>query len=298
MQPHLSLLNTYREISVRVADHVGSVLEETVLIDDERPVPIKVASTAWRTVRRRLGDIDSAIDDFGNAAVTTWTNGSLSEQGQHEQAKAFGLQLDSRLDTATGEVVARVDKILSGLRTAAYPPRPKGGPEAEVALAGIKTDLRMVLENIPAEIALVNRIAALLTRAVADGDDLATWLLASSRWPEDYLESRAAGDLTEALTAEIDRVLDATSAGDLRELRNAYRVVTTPRKGLTALQTLMTGVVPQVSRQLQTWRPSGLRRGLYFNGSDPNSAELTRIAQSGDPATRLEARARDISPAG
>jgi hypothetical protein len=127
------------------------------------------------------------------------------------------------------------DEILSGLREASLPARPEPQDAAQEAkLAGLKTDLRMVLDSYPSD-ALAGPVGERLSSALDRGDALLSWLLASSGWMRDYLVSRRAEDSAASVVAAVDAALDAQHGLGAR-VRRLYRALADPQDGLPILE--------------------------------------------------------------
>lgn len=255
MQPHNPMLDTYRKHTAIVRNTMDSTLQRVE--GESTPKPVRTARRSWEPVSASLETIDQMLADLGEAVFAIAINRDLTEEAKGERYAGQAQVARSALDGTTGEILRQSNEILAQLRTAAYPARPDGEIAAqEAALANIKADLRMVLDPLSDGMYVTQKLGAQLSRALMDGDVLASWLLASTRWPADYLDSRGAGDFEGAWDATVGDTLDAVADGDLAKVRRVYRAVASYERGLPLLETLFVNLLPGIVNDLIGWRPS------------------------------------------
>ncbi|MCW2545830.1 MAG: hypothetical protein JWN96_290 [Mycobacterium sp.] len=252
MQSRNPMLDTYRKLTAQVIANVDPVLPKppAYYLRDEKPpkdsIPPKV-ELAWRPLPEALAQIDAQVSALGEAVFKIATDKNLNEFGKCSQ---ISKQIDlarTTVDALSTQVLDSADRIMNYLRTAAFPARP-GTADAtqEAALAGIKSDLRMVLDPVTSDDDLIVRLTDQLGRALADNNALTTWLLASSHWPEDYLISRRADLKVTHWQSIVAETLDTTTPADIAKVRRAYQVVSDPQTGLPVLSTLLGGFLGQI----------------------------------------------------
>jgi hypothetical protein len=249
-------------LAARVTETFNRVLEpyDDLPFSDPSKRILRGVRNLWSAVPDSLDTIADTLEDLGEGIVEAYTNRSLSAAGQAEAVDKLVTKVRRKIEAASGDVQTRVRQILNDLRNATFPDRPDGDQAGqEAALAGIKSDLKMVcdpttLEDVP------DRLATRLRRALTENDALTAWLLASTRWPHDYIESRsgpgghqqtATQGLYDAKVAEI-----MTSEGDpgLIAARRAYRALADAKSGVPLLELLLRQQLPQVLDELAGWR--------------------------------------------
>lgn len=260
MEPDSPLLRVYQDLVARVLTTVGGAFDSSSA--SSASTPVGLARRTWRPVPDQLQAIHVTLGFLGQAVFTVVTDPTLSDVGRDEALQRTVRAARADIDAATADVLQRCSAIVAGLRTAAFPSRPAGDVSAqEATLAGIKNDLRMVLDAQPDENAIVETGMQLLGRAIADGDQLATWLLASSHWPEDYLASRGAPIGRRLWDGRVAEVLNGATPPELAETRRVYRLVSDGRTGLPVLDVLFNSTLPPILEQITGWRLSHLSAG-------------------------------------
>jgi len=222
------------------------------------PTAVRKAATPWRQATVALDEIHSALTSLAQRAWDIATDRDLTTQATAARITAAAAEARSQVDRLAADVRAKLTQMTDILARAAVPPRPGDTATDEARIQGVKTDLRMVLDAVPAEpAALAERIAALLERAQRDGDQHTVYVLAATRWPADYVAARypAAVEYAERLiTAHIDQVLDRTSGDELAEVRRVYRAVT-GANGVNAITTVL-AQLPSLIGAVSDWARS------------------------------------------
>jgi hypothetical protein len=260
----LPLLNAFRTLSAQVIGNVTAALPagDHYLDDEGRPLPGPAGSLPfmlrglWRTVPAELDGIDGAIVTVGQSILDVASNSELTADARNQRIVAAGDEAWAWIMEHSDAALSTAQQMLDRAQAASYPVRPDTATPAaqEAAMTGLKADWRMILDPV-IEGALVDRLGALLERALSDGDALSAWLLTGSHWPADYLTSRGADVWLPAWTAKIRSVLseaDPTRTGPLA----VYEKIADPQGGLPVLQTLLGGVVAGIFKDLVQWRPS------------------------------------------
>lgn len=256
LQPHNPVLDAYRNLSGNVLDRAGGLLTKSYLLSDNEATPeyLRQAKDQWQFVPSQLAAIETAIEALGEVVLEISFDSRRSAQAKADDLAAATATARAAINAATSDVLTRVTRILDVLRTAAYPARPGAADAAQEArLAGVKGDLRMVWDSVKADGDLLSSIIESLQRSLGDGDDLQTWVIASTRWPEDYLRSRSAELHIPQLQAEIAAALDAHTPRQLTEARRAYSVIADGRDGLPLLEVLFNHL-DDIVTDLASWR--------------------------------------------
>ncbi|MFC8731568.1 hypothetical protein ACFT5B_03825 [Luteimicrobium sp. NPDC057192] len=240
------MLDAFRKIAGTVTETVSSALSNVPFsLTEPGPTALRAAATAWTPVPSAVQAIDATLTRVGKDVFNTATDRNLSAEGKAAQLQVVVSAARTTIEVETNTILTAATKVQSTLLAVAYPARPNPQDAAQEArLAGIKADLRMVLDPTgPGELGA--RAGALLTRAIADKDTLTTWLLASSRWPEDYFVSRGADVALAGWPSTVSSNLNGID-DDLRDVRRAYAAVTQPQRGLPALEVVLRTAVPAV----------------------------------------------------
>lgn len=258
MQPHNPILETYRTLSGNVRELGQGLLTKPFLLSEAQAesAALTRAKNEWLPVPRLLGVIDETISNLGEFVFAAITDGRLTPDAKAQDIASAANASRAAIDEATTEVQRRVGVILDALRSEAYPARPAPSDATQEArLAGIKGDLRMVWDGLEAGGDLVDAIEGSLRRSIGDNDTLTTWLIASTHWPADYLQSRGASEYAQLLDSRVAVVLDGLAPADLAGARRLYLALADGRKGLPVLS-LLFGQLSHVVDDLAQWRPS------------------------------------------
>ncbi|GAA4853328.1 hypothetical protein GCM10023221_36600 [Luteimicrobium xylanilyticum] len=252
------MLNALRQVSATVINTVSGALPDAPTSypsTDRGKEALRQAGLAWAPVPGLISQMETALSSAATDILAVATNRDLTPEAKSRQVGQLVDTARSNINGLADSAVSAGARVLDVLRAAAYPPRPQ--PEdaiQEARLAGIKADLRMVLDPVSANgDDLARRLGDLLGRAVADGDDLTTWVLASSHWPDDYLASRGADMAMSTWPSLVSSQLDGiTSDTGLRDVRRAYARVSQPQRGIPALEVTLRVAVPSVLGDLQS----------------------------------------------
>jgi hypothetical protein len=252
------MLTTYTKLTADVVARVGEALE--VYREDRSPDAPSLASvrTTWAAVPDQLAAINATRVSLGDRIASIASDYDLTPAARDRQIEAVADVAWIAVKRAAADIEARVATMLDTTKAAIYPTRPEPADAAQEArLAGIKADVRMACDPLADGEKVLERVKTLLARALANGDDLAGWLLAASDWTPDYLESRGFGLQVPALRAAVDQVIER-NAPDRRPAITLYRALSDRQRGLPTLQALLGGVLAQVFDQTRTWRPTSI----------------------------------------
>lgn len=240
-------LDAFRQLTARVVITTNSVLAlDAGVYLDTRPEAIRTAAAQWKPIPDVLARIDATFKQLARDVLTVGEQSDHTGDRRGRDIKALGDAAEAVVaaDAKTVETTSR--KVLDSLRSAAYPARPATDAAQEIAVQGIKNDLTMVLAPIRGK-ALIERLEEHLVRSIADRDALKTWVLASTRWPEDYLVSRGEGDTLGALwNVTVTGILDDHAPDEIAEARRVYQTVSNPQSGLPVLPVLFMHTVPKI----------------------------------------------------
>lgn len=257
MQPDSPLLRTYQELVARVMLVVGGAFDSSTARSSD---PVGQAARRWRAVPSLLQQVHDALAILGQDVFGIVTDVNLSDRGRDSTLQRVTRAAQADITTATNDVLQRIETILTTLRAAAFPARPAGDiATQEAQLAGIKADLRMVLDPTTADPRFGGNVLLemqrLLDRALGTDEQLTAWLLASSNWPIDYLASRGVDPTATRLwNGYVAQSLDAATPTDLAETRRVYTKLADAQTGLPVLRVLFASTLPQILDQITTWR--------------------------------------------
>jgi len=104
----------------------------------------------------------------------------------------------------------------------------------------------------------VTRMRGALATALTNGDQLASWLLATSDWPNMYLTSRDFGTQADLWDTWAGAELDACPnlPSQMAENRSVYRQLSHGRDGLPALDVILGNALPSLVNDLASWQPT------------------------------------------
>jgi hypothetical protein len=275
MKPQSGLLTTYRFMVGESRARVDAAIPQSSLTlgSDGRfsssPEPAALAPIRkdWQSACTALDAIDSNFDDLAEAIWTEYTNQDLSVQARNRRVQEAISQHRNLFDAQAQAARTILTRVLETSAKASAPPRPQ--PEdalQEARIAGIKSDLTMLLANRADPRALVDEVDEYLAQALASGDKLAVWVVAGSGWLDLYIRSRGEDEyFVTAATASLDQVvstrLDSQSADPAFDLRQLNRVLTDPQRGVQAILTMLQGFVVSVFNDLVGWSPTSAPRG-------------------------------------
>ena len=135
------------------------------------------------------------------------------------------------VDEALADATSESEGLIASLRRRSLPERPEGDlTSQETVLAGLKSDLRMVLDPTPSH-SIRSEMADLLAEYAASGNDLAVWLLTASDWPALFYRSRGETDQLWRLN-DVPRILEPVD-GDTRKKAARLLVEVDGAGGLT-----------------------------------------------------------------
>ncbi len=241
------LQTTYTALRVRVAANVDSVLPKATYIgqSSKEPAALKQARLYWDMAVKALNSIESAINAASRGAVAVAVDPDLNSEARSRKISEVADGARAQLAGLTEQAIGSLKKVLDILQSAGFPARPQ--PETavqEAKLAGLKSDLRMMLDPEVHE-AITERLDSLLTRAVAEGDDLLVWLLVSTHWVEDYLKARRE-DLEVLRWAHVSSTRLRSFDDGLSEVRSAYVTLSDPQQGIPVLEVLLASTLPNL----------------------------------------------------
>ena len=193
--------------------------------------PGDALAVAGRTAHARS---DSAVRDAQDrlaalraAVALAWGDHRFTTQERRRQADEVNDSQRPAIEAAVTTVEAEVEALRQRARSAALPPLPTDDdPAAQAArIAGIKTDAKMVLDAVPANL-VGDELVALVKHYHERGDALAEWVLCTSDFADLYLRSR--GRDAVAVATWRHRLPDAltVTAGDNAAQAFAQRLLT------------------------------------------------------------------------
>jgi hypothetical protein len=239
-----------------------------LLITPPEPAAVGVIRTDWRGACTALDGIDQLFDQIGEALWAEYTNSDLTDQARNTRVQSVITQYRAVFDAQSQAASGALTGVLQAAAKASAPPRPQ--PEdalQEARIAGIKSDLTMLLASRDEAGALVAEVDEYLARALASGDKLAVWVVAGSGWLDLYIRSRdedqyfatqATGLLDQAVSTRLDSQPSADPAFDLRQLN---RVLSDPQRGAQSILTILGGFAVQVFDDLAGWQPLTAAQG-------------------------------------
>lgn len=266
MQPANPLLDAYRNLTGTVIANVDPILGATrspYLVNQSQPntgLPSSVTNF-WGPVPSSITAIDETLRNLGETIFQIITDQRFTSDAKNQMLREAATAARSTITATTTDILDRVNQILDRGREAAYPSRPTPVDALqEATIAGIKGDLRMLWDSAAADIigpdGLVNLMIDSLSRAIGDRDGLTIWLLASSRWPEDYIRSRRIPDAIPSYQSLVDSTLDGLAPDDdLALTRRSYSIIADARSGLPALQIAFAQLTPIID-DTASWRPT------------------------------------------
>jgi cob(I)alamin adenosyltransferase len=227
-------------------------------------IAISKAATAWSNARGGLDEIPVLLDALPAQLAAETTNPDLTGQAKARNVTELCDRTRATLAGIATTVLTGLTRVDTILRTASTPAKPGDDPATEARIAGAKADLKMILDAVRADVnELGAKMAALLTRAIGDGDTATTWVLAGSRWPADYASTRISNlgesALTDVLGACIGEALDQLTGQDLGDVRRVYRAVISP-DGTWAIETVLGQLNPLID-DVRDWTVSHIPDG-------------------------------------
>lgn len=265
MKPQSRLLETYRRIVSESRLRVDGAIP--ALTGPTRPPQhpaLKVIRNEWAAATTALDAINSVFDNISEALWTEYTNTDLNDQARNKRVQSVITQYRGAFDAQRQAADTSLTHILDTAAKACMPPRPQ--PEdalQEARIAGIKSDLTMLLASRIESNALVNEVDNYFTAALGRGDQLAVWVVAGSGWLDLYARSRGEDQhFVDAVTLSLDDVvsrrLDAQPSADPAvDLRQLNRVLVDPQRGVQSILTVLGGFATNVFNDLAEWAPLG-----------------------------------------
>lgn len=258
MQPHNPMLDTYRKLAGDVVALTSPLLTKSYLVsENEKDSPaLSRAKSEWSPIPRLLKDIDESLVDLGERVFRIALDDRLTEDARAQDISTTAGVIGASIAAKSDDVTQRATKILETLREAAYPARPEPADVTQEArIAGLKADLRMVWDSAADGDEIVKAMAGSLRRSIGDGDALSTWLIASTHWPEDYLQARNTPHHAEVWALRVAEILDTMSPANLSEARRTYRTLADGRNGLPLLNVLFAQLA-RIVEDIARWRPT------------------------------------------
>lgn len=197
-----------------------------------------VAGTDFaRTCRGHAADAFGHLD-VAQKAATAAIAGAHAAYGQAmyvpdvrvANAQAVITEARSVVDDRLAAAERSIATIVTAAKRVSLPTRGPGDAALQEAqLANIRSDVRMVLDAMPAA-QVRNELVKELERRVAVGDTLGVWLLAGdSGWTESYLRSRGLDEHVFEWQVKAAQVLAPDGDDDGKLARRILSVVDTPR---------------------------------------------------------------------
>ena len=267
MKPQLRLQDTYRTMVSESRARVDAALPKATawraFSDPPEPAALAPIRTDWQSACTALDAIDSNFDDLAEALWTEYTNQDLNVQARNKRVQQAISQHRNLFDAQAQAARTILTRVLETSAKASAPPRPQ--PEdalQEARIAGIKSDLTMLLANRAEYRPLVDEVDDYLAQALAKDDKLAVWVVVGSGWLDLYIRSRGEDqNFIDAATGELDgmvgRRLDSQPSPDPTfDLRQLDRVLADPQRGAQAILTMLQGFVVSVFNDLANWLPT------------------------------------------
>jgi hypothetical protein len=259
MKPQSGLLDTYQAMVYESRARVDAALPA---FDGSQPHALMVIRNDWRGACTALNAIDQLFDQIGEALWAEYTNGDLTDVARNKRVQSVVTQYRAVFDAQSQAASTALTGVLQAAAKASAPPRPQ--PEdalQEARIAGIKSDLTMLLANRADADALVEEVDEYLAQALASGDKLAVWVVSGSGWLDLYVRSRDEDEYFATITtARLDQVVSTRldsqpSADPAFDLRQLNRVLSDPQRGVQAILTITSGFAAQVFDDLAGWQP-------------------------------------------
>jgi len=259
MKPQSGLLDTYQSMVFESRARVNNALPAFA---GSEPHALTVIRNEWRTAGTALDAIDQLFDGIGEALWAEYTNSDLNDQARNTRVQSVITQYRAVFDAQVQAADSALTGVLQAGAKASAPPRPQ--PEdalQEARIAGIKSDLTMLLANRVEAGALVEEVDEYLAQVLASGDRLAVWVVAGSGWLDLYIRARGEDEyFVTAATASLDQVvgrrLDSQPSADPAfDLRQLNRILSDPQRGVQAILTVLGGFALNVFNDLAEWAP-------------------------------------------
>jgi hypothetical protein len=221
---------------------------------------VRNAASAWASAHRTLDELPDVLASFTQQLARLDARSDLTTEARTERANTI---LDGTLiavNALTAAVQTQLARIDAYLTPGAQPAKPGNDAATEARIAGAKADVVMLLTNAPADArTLAVRLADRLTRAIRTGDDVTAWLLGTSTWPVDFVQSRCPDDepdrVDTVVTGTLATALDAATGTSYAEVRQIKRVVDSS-DGAVRL-TVALGQLPGIVRDAASSRVYG-----------------------------------------
>lgn len=206
----------------------------------DKAKPLDADARRLSAVWRAFDSADSIAAAAPGAIALLLNEPRLSEDSKRQDALAMIARVTTDADDELARATSLVDDIKRSIAALVLTPRPKPADATqEAALAGLKTDVRMVLDGAP-DNDVITRLLGLVEKFLADDDQLAVWLLTTTDWPELYLASRAID--AQLFTLQLPDALAPYGNDEQRDARRVLQHLDGPRglsASLLAMQTLV-----------------------------------------------------------
>lgn len=188
----------------------------------DNPAIAAVARKALKTITTNWETVDDAIDNAAGEVALVMNDPQFTPQTQISKRDALVASARAQAMTGLATIDTALANLVDTLRKAALPARPTPADAVqEAVIAGLKTDLRMLLDG-TATMAVPQEILDLVARYSAAGDALAVWVLVVSGWPELYMRSRGIDETF--FTRRVSQVL-AELGGDSATMNLALELL-------------------------------------------------------------------------
>jgi len=266
MKPQLRLLDTYRTVVAESRARVDGAIPRVTGLRDAPPEPaaLPVIRRDWSTARTALDSIDTLFDDLAEALWTEYTNTDLTDQARKTRVQQTIAHYRALFDTQSQAATVALTSVLKAAAKAGLPARPQPQDALQEArIAGIKSDLTMLLANRTNLQLLVDEVDRYLTEAMGRGDTLAVWVVAGSGWLDLYIRGRGDDQVfieaaITSLDSTVGRRLDSQPLPEPAfDTRTLNRVISDPQRGVQAILTVLGGFAVNVFQDLAEWAPLG-----------------------------------------
>lgn len=213
-----------REIIDRAKRGLSDAVPDTLIPGE--PEAVRFSRPLIRTVFDTWSNIEDQLRQAVPDIATLLADNRFVPEERNRQTAALVDTLRRDVEASMNTIDQAVTKLQTRLSGLARPARPQPADAAqEAALGNLRTDLRMVLDRTPTD-ELVNRLLDRVRTYTVEGDPLGLWLLASTDWPQMYLESRLGRDMADLHAVRFTAGLpQAHAAGDTEGVTAARRIL-------------------------------------------------------------------------
>ncbi len=277
MRISLPTLSAYRDLVAQCSANIDDALPRATYLGDATvPEAVRPAVTKWTSAKKALTDIDAAFYQLGDALQLILLDDTRNEAWKGDQSRSTVASFGKRITSAASTVQDKASAALDIARRAALPQRP--GPQdtaQEARIAGIKSDVLLLVSNTKDADKLLNLLAGVLTEAMATKDALTMWVLAGSGWVSGPLLESRDPQASDVIRYQWDQRSSQVLAGkgDLVACLEIYRDLADPQRGVPALLVACGGFLSSILRDVETWHPAHTYGAQNMSASARSFAE-------------------------